>query len=159
MDIFFYLGLTIFSILAVILRDLLKSAISLAVASIFLSMIFFRLGAPIAGVFELSIVAGLIMVLFISTIVLTSNVCEEPSSQTAKTILPLVMAVFIVIDAFIVRAIMGKLVAIPASRETLPFNEILWNIRTFDLVGQIALILAGVAAVLAFFRTRGADDA
>jgi len=158
MDMIFYLGLAVFSVLAVLLRDLLKAAISLALASIFLAMLFFRMGAPYAGVFEISVVAGLIMVLFISTIVLTANVCEEPCCRGAKGIFPLALAVFVLADVAIMRGLAGRLIAIPATPETRPFNEILWQVRTYDLVGQIALVLAGVVAVLALFRTRGRDE-
>ena len=65
--------LVIFSILAVELKDLLKSAISLAVASAILAIIFYQLNAPYAAMFELSVCAGLITVLFASTINLTKG--------------------------------------------------------------------------------------
>jgi NADH-quinone oxidoreductase subunit J len=65
--------LVIFSILAVELKDLLKSAISLAVASAILAIIFYQLDAPYAAMFELSVCAGLITVLFASTINLTKG--------------------------------------------------------------------------------------
>lgn len=65
--------LIIFSILAVELKDLLKSAISLAVASVILAIIFYQLEAPYAAMFELSVCAGLITVLFASTINLTKG--------------------------------------------------------------------------------------
>lgn len=68
------LSLTIiFSILAVELKDLLQSAISLAVASIILAIIFYQLDSPYAAMFELSVCAGLITVLFVSTINLTKG--------------------------------------------------------------------------------------
>ena len=38
------------------------------------------------------------------------------------------------------------------------FGDILWKGRTLDLVGQIAVILAGVFAVLALFRKRDNHD-
>jgi len=158
-NVLLYLGLTAFAIFSVLARDLLKAAISLAVTSIFLGILFFRMGAPYAGVFEISIAAGLIMVLFISTIMLTTNACEDPSSHAAKTVFPLCMAIFVLADALMVRAFAGRLPALHGEQEIQPFNEILWQVRTLDLVGQIALILAGVAAVLALFRTRRSDDA
>ena len=66
-------GVVLFSILAVLAKDLIKSAIGLALASLFLGIIFFRMGAPYAGVFEISVVAGLITVLFMLTIALTKT--------------------------------------------------------------------------------------
>ena len=46
------IGLVLFSALAILVKDLLKAAVSLAVASLLLGIVFFRLGAPYAGVFE-----------------------------------------------------------------------------------------------------------
>ena len=39
-----------------------------------------------------------------------------------------------------------------AGSESGTFGQVLWNQRTFDLVGQIGVIFAGVFAVLALFR-------
>ena len=55
-------------VLAVHLRDILRAAIALAVLSAVLAAIFFKLGAPYAGAFELSVCAGLITVLFVAAI-------------------------------------------------------------------------------------------
>ena len=66
-------ALVISVILAVTIKDLLKAAISLAIASIILTMIFFEYNSPIAAVFELSICAGLITVLFTSVISLANK--------------------------------------------------------------------------------------
>jgi NADH-quinone oxidoreductase subunit J len=66
-------AVVVFVIVAVELKDLMKSAISLAVASALLGIIFYQLSSPYAAVFEISVVAGLITVLFMSTISLTSE--------------------------------------------------------------------------------------
>ena len=58
-------------IMAVRFKDILFSAIALAVLSAIIAVIFFRLNSPYAGAFELSVCAGLITVLFISVIALT----------------------------------------------------------------------------------------
>ncbi len=60
--------IAICAVLAVHLRDILRAAIALAVLSVVLAAIFFKLGAPYAGAFELSVCAGLITVLFIAAI-------------------------------------------------------------------------------------------
>ena len=52
-------------------KDLLQSAILFGVASAVISIAFFIANAPIAAAFELVVCAGLITVLFISTISLT----------------------------------------------------------------------------------------
>lgn len=61
------------AILAVQFKEMLFSAISLAVLSVIIAIIFFRLDSPYAGVFELSVCAGLITALFISVITLTAR--------------------------------------------------------------------------------------
>jgi NADH-quinone oxidoreductase subunit J len=152
------IGLVLFSVLAIVLRDLLKSAISLAVASLLLGIIFFRMDAPYAGVFEISVVAGLITVLFILTIALTRAGEEVRESRLANWVFPLFFVAFIVIDALVMKGLLGKVPALASGAETGSFGDVLWKGRTFDLVGQIAVILAGVFSVLALFRKRDKHD-
>ena len=68
MHIALLLSLIISIIFSITLRDLLKASIALGIASVILSLIFFRFDSPYAAVFELSICSGLITVLFISAI-------------------------------------------------------------------------------------------
>jgi len=71
MDGFIIAGLIVIAIcgvLAVHMRDLLRAAVALAVLSVALAAIFFKIGAPYAGAFELSVCAGLVTVLFIAAI-------------------------------------------------------------------------------------------
>jgi NADH:ubiquinone oxidoreductase subunit 6 (subunit J) len=152
------IGLVIFSVLAIALKDLLKSAISLAVSSLLLGIIFFRMNAPYAGVFEISVVAGLITVLFILTIALTKSGDEVRESKLVNWVFPLVFVAFLVIDALVMKGLLGKVPALASGPETGTFGEVLWRGRTLDLVGQIAVILAGVFAVLALFRKRDKHD-
>lgn len=148
------IGLVLFSVLAILLRDLIRSAISLAVASLLLGIIFFRMNAPYAGVFEISVVAGLITVLFILTIALTNAGEEVREARLANVMFPLFFVVFIAIDVLVMRGLLRKIPALPAVAETGAFGDVLWKGRTMDLVGQIAVILAGVFSVLALFRKR-----
>jgi NADH-quinone oxidoreductase subunit J len=148
------IGLVIFSVLAILLKDLLRSAISLALASLVLGIIFFRMGAPYAGVFEISVVAGLVTVLFILAIALTKSGEEVRESRLANVVFPLVFVAFLAIDALVMKGLIGKVPALASGAEAGTFGEVLWKGRTLDLVGQIAVILAGVFAVLALFRKR-----
>ena len=61
------------AIAAVLSRNLLRAAIALGAGSVALAMLFFLLGAPYAGSFELSVGAGLVSVLFIVAISLTES--------------------------------------------------------------------------------------
>jgi NADH:ubiquinone oxidoreductase subunit 6 (subunit J) len=148
------IGLVLFSVLAIFLKDLLKAAISLAVASLLLGIIFFRMNASYAGVFEISVVAGLITVLFILTIALTNTGEEVRESRLANVIFPLFFVVFVVIDALVMKGLLQKIPALPSGPEAGTFGDVLWKGRTLDLIGQIAVILAGVFSVLALFRKR-----
>ncbi len=148
------IGLVLFSVLAILLKDLLKSAISLAVASLFLGIVFFRMNAAYAGVFEISVVAGLITVLFILTIALTKADDEVRESKVSNFVFPLFFIVFVAIDALVMKGLLQKVPALPGAAESGSFGEVLWKQRTLDLVGQIAVILAGVFAVIALFRKR-----
>jgi NADH:ubiquinone oxidoreductase subunit 6 (subunit J) len=152
------IGIVLFSVLAIALRDLLKSAISLAVASLLLGIVFFKMNAPYAGVFEISVVAGLITVLFILTIALTKAGDEVRESRVVNWAFPLVFVAFVAVDALVMKSLLGKVPALAAGAEAGSFGEVLWKGRTFDLVGQIAVILAGVFAVLALFRKREKHD-
>ncbi len=150
------IGLVCSSVLAILFRDLLKSAIALAVGSLLLGIIFFRMDAPYAGVFEISVVAGLITVLFMLTIALTKG-GEARESKAISIAFPAFFIVFVAIDVLIMRKLLQKIPALAGPGETGTFGQFLWNARTFDLVGQIAVIFAGVFAVLALFR-KGKDN-
>jgi NADH-quinone oxidoreductase subunit J len=148
------LGLVVFSILAVLIKDLLKAALSLMGASIFLAVTFFFMKAYYAGVFEISVVAGLITVLFVSTIGLIRSE-DFKESKVPTIIFPLFFIWFIIIDILIFGAFINRF---PVMGYRIPeagtFGEVFWQKRTFDLVGQIGIIFAGVFSVLALFRKR-----
>jgi len=61
------------AILAIRSKNLLRSTVALGIGSAALATVFFLLGAPYAGGFELSVGAGLISVLFIIAISLTES--------------------------------------------------------------------------------------
>ncbi len=66
---------------AVLSKNLLRSAVALGIGSVALATMFFLLDAPYAGGFELSVGAGLISVLFIIAISLTESMqgqSDEP---------------------------------------------------------------------------------
>ncbi len=150
-------GLVIFSILAILLKDLLKAALSLAVASLFLGIIFFRLGASYAGVFEISVVAGLITVLFALTVALTRKDSEVQEARLTRLVFPLFFVIFLIIDGLVMKSLLQQVPVLPAGPETGTFGDVLWKNRTFDLVAQLGVILAGVLAVLALFRKKEED--
>jgi uncharacterized MnhB-related membrane protein len=59
--------------MAVLFKNQLRSAVALGAGSALLAALFFRLGAPYAGGFELSVGSGLTSILFIMAISLTEE--------------------------------------------------------------------------------------
>lgn len=76
-------SLVILALLSVCVKDLLKAAIFLGIFSAILSVMFFKFNSPYAAVFELSVCAGLITVLFTSIVSLTENK-DDPDKKDVK---------------------------------------------------------------------------
>jgi NADH:ubiquinone oxidoreductase subunit 6 (subunit J) len=157
MHLLLMIGLVVFSILSVLVKDLLKAAISLATASIFLALLFFRMSAPYAGVFEVSVVAGLITVLFITAIALTRSDEQVSESKYHRIIFPLFFLALLITDILVMKSLLGRIPSI-TSPEAGTFGDVLWKERSFDLIGQIGVIFAGVLSVLALFRSRSKHE-
>ena len=142
-------------------KDLLKAAIALALASVFLSAVLFLHGAWVAAVFELSVCAGLITVLFVSTISLSKDSDQNEESKVTGYLLPAFLLFFIGVDFMAVKWI-GNFVlapttqAVAADATTGGFSKVFWETRTTDILGQSALILAGVFAILSLFKRTAA---
>jgi NADH-quinone oxidoreductase subunit J len=134
---------------------LIRSVVGLALTSVILSVMMYRLHSPLAAVFELSVCAGLISVIFITTVGFTSRLSKEmlPLRRRERFIkfwyLP-----FIVVVAGL---LLSQYVGIPQLKLPLPVQEqnvrnILWNLRHLDLLGQIVMLLAGAFGVAVFFK-------
>jgi len=164
--------IVILATLAIYLNDLLLGAICLAGVSALLSWVIYQFGMPYAAVFELSVAAGLITVLFISTISLVKPAGQserelgleagnpsplprlfEEDAREGKALkrLPLVVAILAIL-LWELRESWPSIRYAPAFDA--PFAETLWHIRTVDLFGQITIILCGVFLVVHFFKER-----
>ena len=144
------------AVAAVMTRDLLMSALMLALVSVGASLILFDFQAPWAAVFELSVCAGLITVLFVSAVSLIRR--EENKLDDNRTrfyAMPLVMGM---------AAIAAWFYAVPFF-ETLEnwaryggransLGTVLWDSRRFDLLGQISILAAGVFVINSIFPRR-----
>ena len=145
--------------MAVMLRSLLKSAIALAAASVVLTVILFFLGAPWAAVFELSVCAGLITVVFISAISLTTPYSKAEMSEKVRVRarrfapLPFILAgaaVFAVIGLAGSGLEFHNLQYLPSTFDS--FRETFWETRQGDIFGQIILVLAGIFSIAILFK-------
>ena len=155
--IYILLGLLVFfALLTVIIKDSLKAVISLAAASAMLTTILFVLDAPLAAVFELSVCAGLITVIFIAVISLTKSSVSDDETEPVKRrfdrylYLPLILIVVAVI-LLSVKPFYDFFVVSNISRED-NVRDVLWNIRRLDILGQIIMIFAGVLGVVILFK-------
>ena len=149
------IALILSALWAVMTRSLLMSAVGLAVASMIVTMLMFSLAAPLAAVFELSVCAGLITVVFVTTISLTKPVTRvELKQQTKNRIKRYWYLPVIVVGLFI---FLGYYMISPepkffGSYPELDVRNVLWKLRQTDMLGQIILILTGVFGVVVLFK-------
>ncbi len=158
-DIIIYIPLSLlvlFALFTVMIKNLLKAVISLAAASASLTIIMFMLNAPLAAVFELSVCAGLITVIFISVISLTKPLTpEEEISEVRKRInryiyLPVIVIIVALLFLFIKPGLNFSINSSPTS--DINVQDVIWNKRPLDILGQIIIILAGVLGVVILFK-------
>jgi len=152
-------GLVGSALLCVLLNDLLKASIAMAVMSALLAIIMFELGANLAAALELSVCAGLITVIFISAISMTKTRTEEENKAREKdrrkrfAFLPVILIVAFCAALFIFWPTLNSLIIEPATaNELISGSETLWEKRTVDLLGQVIIVLAGVFGILIFFK-------
>lgn len=145
------------AILAAFSAELLRSAIALLVCSVGLTLALFNLGASLAGVFELSVCAGLITVLFVVAISLTKPLTEEKRLGKAKDhykrfmFLPILILV-VAIGLWLVREQLLSIIPVEQVQENTTVGEVLWGLRGLDLIGQIVILLVGVYGIVVLFK-------
>ena len=157
--VFISFGLmTLCALWAVMAADILKSALALALTSVFLSIAMFLLRLPMAAVFELSVCAGLITVVLISAI---SMIKPQGHTRTEdlglrrnrrlKKYLPL--PILLAIACFLLWMNRFDPPAFPTI-DALPLKwfEIMWDERRVDIAGQAIMILVGVFGIVVLFK-------
>ena len=157
LDGFLLILLVVSALATVLIRSLLRAGIALGFTSAVLSMIMFRFHSPIAAVFELSVCTGLISVLFISTISLTEPRTREEKIQHAKErlrkfwFLPFLLVILGVVLSRVNQRVSFSL---PAFETETSVQQVLWNTRSVDLLGQIIVLLVGVFGVVILFKEK-----
>ena len=136
-------GVVLFALLAVLLSDLLKSILSLTIASVSLAAYFYLLGAAYAAVFEAIVAAGLITVLFLFMVSLTETSVVERLEGRKATIVGGLGVVFFAIAAFF-WTYLGDLPVADQSSFVEPFGDALWIGRSIDVLAITILIFVGV---------------
>lgn len=154
-DILILIALLASALWAVFSPRRLRAVIGLATASICVTMILFRLGAPMAGVFELSVCAGLISAVFISTISLADLETEESVRAARRERLKrywFLPPILLAVGVYILQMDLPTMPQPPANAADV--REVLWTERHLDLFGQIAVLLAGAFGVVVLFKRR-----
>jgi NADH-quinone oxidoreductase subunit J len=161
LNIFILIFLTIAALWMVMTRSLLRSAIGLALVSLVLTIIMFRLNSPLAAVFELSVCAGLIPVLFISTISLTHPLNKQEMKEHIKArlrrfwYLPILVVIVGVVLSLVK---VNPDVTLPSPEQGMSARDMLWNLKPLFLFGQIIILVAGAFGVVILFKDSKKDE-
>ena len=156
------LGLTvIFSCFAVTRARIIRAAVMLAIVSILVTIILFALQSPLAAIFELSVCAGLITVIFISVISLTDPLTKEERREESENMFKrfVLLPIIVIVCAFSFMLLSKSVDFAPVypAAEAVSANSALWDLRQLDLIGQIIIILAGVFGVIVLFKDNKGD--
>jgi len=161
LNLILLIALIVSALWAVMTRSLLMSAVGLAVLSIIVTALMFVLDAPLAAVFELSVCAGLITVVFVSTISLTKPITRPELKQQTKNrikrywYLPVMIVVLFVLLGYYMISPEPKFFT---AYTELDVRNVLWKLRQTDMLGQIAIILTGVFGVVVLFKEGFSHD-
>lgn len=163
MPIYLFLLVTMLlvAVWTVMARSLLKATIGLAVTSTIITILMFLLDSPLAAVFELSVCAGLITVVFVSAISLTKPLTHKEIIKLSRDrikrfwYLPVILAIAALLLSFV--KLPNNLI-LPKATEGLDARMVLWNTRQIDLLGQIIIIIAGAIGVVILFIERRDDE-
>lgn len=140
------LFLVVPAILAVFSANMLRAAIALLICSLGLTLVLFNLGAPLAGVFELSVCAGLITVLFVLAISLIKPLAglKKASRKNLHYQKFLYLPILIVIIGAVLWFTKDQWIQIfPGSKAQVAatVGQTLWETRGLDLIGQVVILL------------------
>lgn len=149
----------VFSLLSVVSRKLINSAIALATVSVALGVLMYVLGAHWAAIFEISVCSGLVTVIFISAVSLSNgdNLAEAKASEEpprSKVKLPVILiavGAVLMIAAGLTNFSVGTPSAAPSAAN---FDTVFWETRQADIFGQMIALVAGASAIVVFFKER-----
>jgi NADH-quinone oxidoreductase subunit J len=162
LDILIIAVLLAATIWTVMTGRVLRAVIGLALISIALSLVMFRLNSPLAGVFELSVCAGLISVILFTTISFTRRITVQGYGKRKQLrfarfwALPIIMLAVGIIMYYFRLPLDFTLPAAPAVNNV---KIILWHSRQLDLLGQIMILLIGALGVISLFTSEDKTNA
>ena len=137
--------------------SILRAAIGLALTSALVSVVIFQMGAPLAAVFELSVCAGLITVVFAATVSMTRPLDEAGKDRCRvrrkRRFSPLFLVVAAIGVALWASGYVLEVTA-PVAEASASSRDLLWSVRRLDLVGQLVILFVGVFGVVVLFKER-----
>jgi NADH-quinone oxidoreductase subunit J len=141
----------------IMIKNLLKAAISLAVASAVLTVIMYLMGATLAAVLELSVCAGLITAVFVSTISMTKPSTDAEQTAENKQWLKRVIYLPIILVAagactWMLWPHLPLSLTGAVAGADIATRQALWDSPELAIFGQILVVLAGVFGVIVLFR-------
>ena len=158
-DIFVLVCLVLAGLFTVMTASLLRAGIGLMITSAVLTIILFRLNMPLAAVFELSVCAGLIPVIFITVISLTKPLRRDEALAESKEKLHRFWALPFIIAALAALLVLLNIrfnIPVPQAMNALGSytQRTMWLGRQLDVVGQIIILLAGAIGIQVLFKER-----
>jgi NADH-quinone oxidoreductase subunit J len=158
-NIILLICLLLASLWTVMTIRLVRAVVGLALTSAVLSAVMFRLSSSLAAVFELSVCAGLISVIFVTTVSFTHRVSQEmyfirKKERFAKFWLLPFLLVLAGIALFYYTARPSGLPAPAPPAKDAAARDVMWNLRHLDLIGQVAALLAAAIGVAVLFKER-----
>ncbi|WP_424244037.1 NADH-quinone oxidoreductase subunit J [Elusimicrobium posterum] len=146
--------LVLTSLLAATSKSFIYAAMWLALVSVTLAGVMFSMNSPWAGVFELSVGAGLITVLFASIASMLGRGSKYGQNERRfMKFLPIALLVFGAVLWIGTYKYAGVLIPAQFDNAGTPMlvGDIIWKLRHADLIGQICIFLAGALMVKVFF--------
>jgi NADH-quinone oxidoreductase subunit J len=134
---------------------LIRSIVGLAITSMILSVIMYRLNSPLAAVFELSVCAGLISVIFIITVSFTERTSKEQLPARRKErfarfwLLPFIL---VAVALLLYHYLNIPKIELPLLLDGQNVRNLIWNTRHLDLLGQVIVLLTGAFGVAVLFK-------
>jgi NADH-quinone oxidoreductase subunit J len=156
-DIFLLTIMAAAALWSAMTRSLIRSAIALALTSALLAIVLYRLGSPLAGVFELSVCSGLISVLFISAISMSeamswAQIIQHMKQRRARFAYLPVLVLVIGLMVSLLKVPLGLRLPLPEIQKD-P-GMVIWSLRQLDLLGQVIIFLVGALGVVVLFKER-----
>ena len=154
-DVCLVVALVLSALATVMSVRLIRSVIGLAATSVLLTVIMFHLDSPLAAVFELSVCAGLIPAIFISTIGLTPRTAPEDMGALRRSKLKrygLLPVILIIVAVALTQVVLPEVKPTVVASDSV--RQVLWAHRQIDLVGQVVVLLAGALGVVVLVKER-----